>query len=252
MWNRVLTAAFLAPWIFCCLPAGLAMSDDQEGCLFCHGLGLVVRAGQEVRYIGVGEHPGSAHASLYCSDCHPDAKVVPHPARPNPASCVGECHGVTPSARDTHRRASVGAGVEAHRKASFPRGPCLLCHGGADRAGDKAAADARCRGCHGEKEADIRRGVHARVFSVPAANRCAACHPPHRGSAGAAAPSCDGPACHAKVSPRMLRLAGHEKGAGSPISVRKGGRIGTFLGIAFLGWLVGGRMSRSTGRGENP
>lgn len=239
-------------WVLSILAAGPAMAEDQEGCLFCHRLGLVVRSGLEIRHLQVGEHAGISHASLYCSDCHPDAKMAPHPARPNPASCVGECHGVTSSARDTHRRASTGGGVETHRKVSFPRAPCLLCHSGEDKVGDATATDFRCHGCHREKVTDIRRGVHSWVSSAQTANRCAACHPPHRGGSGVTTPSCDGPRCHAKVSPRMLRLAGHEKGEDSWFSLQRAGRMGTFVAIAFLGWFVGGRISRPAGKGGNP
>jgi hypothetical protein len=50
----------------------------------------------------------------------------------------------------------------------------------------------------------------------------------------------------------MLRLAGHEKGEDSWFSLQRAGRMGTFVAIAFLGWFVGGRISRPAGKGGNP
>ncbi len=252
MWNRVLPAVSLMVWVLSSLAAGPAMAEDEEGCLFCHRLGLVVRNGQETRHIQVEDPAGSAHASLYCSDCHPDAKIAPHPERPSPASCIGDCHGVTTSAKDSHRRASVGRGVEAHRKISFPRAPCHLCHRGEDKAGDRAAIDSRCRGCHREKVADVLGGIHSRVSTIPEANRCSGCHPPHAGGTNAGTSSCEGTGCHAKVSTRMKSLAGHETGAHSWMSFQRAGSVGAFLVIAILGWFGGRWVSMPRGKGENP
>lgn len=252
MWNRALPAVLLIASVLSGLPAARALADDQEGCLFCHRLGLTARSGQETRFLRVAEHAGSAHAPLYCSDCHPDAKFAPHSARPNPASCVGDCHGGTTSAKESHRMASAGAGVEAHRKVSYPRAPCLLCHRAEDKGGDRSASEFRCHECHGQKDADVSRGIHATVSAGATANRCSACHPPHRGNTGVAVSSCEGAGCHGQVTPRMRRLAGHEKAADSRFSPQKGARAGTFVVIAFLGWFAGGRISRPARGGRTP
>ena len=247
MWNSFLMAVFflLLPPI---LQPGAVLAGDEEGCLFCHRLGLVIRTGGEIRELDVVEHPGAAHASLYCSDCHPDAKIAPHPARPNPATCAGDCHGVTDSARRTHRRASAGGRTGTHRKVSFPKAPCVSCHRAGDRPGDSGATDARCRGCHMGYASDARNGIHSRVPAARGGNRCAVCHPPHPEGADTREASCGGAGCHDRIPPRMIRLAAHEKTAGVRFSTTRAGRGGAFLVIAFLGWYGGRRLS---GKGEN-
>ena len=86
-WAALLAGMFL-------ILGGYAVAGDEEGCLFCHRLELhrssAIAKGSNLR---VWDPPGGLHDSLYCSDCHQDAKVAPHPSLPGPATCIGECHG---------------------------------------------------------------------------------------------------------------------------------------------------------------
>ncbi|HEY6009768.1 MAG TPA: hypothetical protein VIU40_15690 [Geobacteraceae bacterium] len=93
---------------------------DQEGCLFCHRLELA-NAGATVSDLRVAESNRAHHAGLYCSDCHPDAKVTPHAVSPGAARCIGECHSAgTGAVPETHRRAAFGGLTETHRQAAMP------------------------------------------------------------------------------------------------------------------------------------
>ena len=233
---------------------GAALASDQEGCLLCHRLELRVAGGAGGKSIRVYDPAGGSHDPLYCSDCHIDARDVPHPAPPGPAQCIGDCHGATPSAGASHRAAAFGRLTEGHRPLTLPAAPCRLCHGAADHGEGRAAARARCGSCHRAVAAASARGPHARFDGGRGA--CTGCHPPHAaspaGEAGSKA-SCDGSGCHRSVTPAMRSLAGH--GAAG----KKGGRDlplrgAIFFGIAAAGWLLGGVVLRpkSASGGKGP
>ncbi|HEY5997337.1 MAG TPA: hypothetical protein VIU29_09955, partial [Candidatus Deferrimicrobiaceae bacterium] len=105
-----------------------AHAADQEGCLFCHRLELA-NAGATVSDLRVAEPSRALHAGLYCSDCHPDAKVTPHAVPPGAARCIDDCHSAgTGTVPETHRRAAFGGLTETHRRTAMPDSPCILCH----------------------------------------------------------------------------------------------------------------------------
>ncbi len=229
------------------LLAGRARAADEEGCLLCHGLDLRAAAtGRDGRDLRVREALGGIHDALFCSDCHADARKAPHAAAPGPAQCIGECHGQTAAARESHRRASYGGLSEPHRTLSAPDAPCRLCHGATDRRGSAEAILARCAGCHASERASEARGVHARLSGSGGFGLCGDCHPAHPAAAGGAKAACEGRACHQGVSAGMRRLVGHKGGvAGGPAS-----EAGAVVGFAVLGWIVGRRLSpRGPGSG---
>jgi hypothetical protein len=213
---------------------------DEEGCLFCHALELQsAAAGREGRDLRVRESTGGRHDTLFCSDCHADGRRAPHAATPGPAQCIGECHGQTAGARDSHRRASYGGLSEPHRGISSPAAPCRLCHRAADRPESRGAILERCAGCHpGERHSETR-GVHARLAGPRGVGLCVACHVAHPSGSAAARTTCGGPDCHATVTAGMKRLVGHRgEVAGGRVS-----EAGFLAGFAALGWIVGRRLS---------
>ena len=223
------------------LSAAAAKGADEEGCLLCHRLSLKQHPSAGRSDLRVQDPPRGIHESLFCSDCHGDAKVAPHPAPPGPASCLGECHGGKPDHMASHRRASFGGLTEAHRRLSEPAAPCLLCHRADDRPGDPVPVAARCGSCHPARRSTAERGVHGRLAGARETGLCPQCHRPHPSADAsvAAGASCEGTGCHASVSVRMRRLAGHGGTSG-----RKRGPGGVVMALAFAaiasgGWLLG-------------
>lgn len=244
MWSR--KKAFL---VFLLVFSGSAASaGDQEGCQFCHRLEIHRSSGQaKGGDLRVWEAPGGLHDPLYCSDCHLDARIAPHPATPGPATCIGDCHGSTSEDRSSHQRASFGGGIEFHRNLSAPRAPCLLCHRASDKKGDTETIGARCGGCHPAEKDSVERGVHARFFRGGTGGMCARCHRAHPDGEDAPKVSCDGEGCHGKVTGTMRRLAEHEKKGAAGESAGKIPRAGVFLFIIVLGWASGRFLSPATG-----
>ncbi len=243
-------AACLVLWgVIVLLPAGRAWAVDEEGCLFCHGLDMASRASEpDGRDLCVREPVGGPHDALFCSDCHPDARRAPHASEPGAAQCIGDCHGQTASAKDSHRRASYGGLSESHRGLSSPQAPCRLCHRAADKAGSRATIAERCAGCHpGERSSEIR-GVHARFGGPRGVRLCAACHVAHPAGSAAATATCTGPGCHQTATVRMNRLAGHRGGAARG----RASAAAVLVGLAGLGWIVGRRLSPPLRSGGEP
>jgi hypothetical protein len=246
MWNK--WAALLAGVLL--LLGGYAMAGDEEGCLFCHRLELhqssALAIGSNLR---VWDPPGGLHDSLYCSDCHQDAKEAPHPALPGPATCIGECHGSDPEATASHRRASFGGANETHRILSSPRAPCLLCHRATDKKGDTGTIESRCGGCHAGERNSVAQGVHARFYRKDEWELCARCHRVHTEGENSPQVACNGQGCHGgEVTEAMRRLGSHETKGGERKTAGKIPRAGVFLLIAAFGW-VSGRFLSPTGKG---
>ncbi len=243
MWSRRTSVLLL----LLLLSASSASGGDQEGCQFCHR--LEIRRSSAPRTKGgdlrVWEAPGGLHDPLYCSDCHPDARVAPHPSTPGPATCIGECHAPSPGVRDTHRRASFGGGIEVHRVLSAPRSPCLLCHRATDRKHDTEPIEVRCGNCHREERNSVARGVHARFARQGSAGMCARCHRMHSDPKDAPTVACEGSGCHRIVTAGMRRLAAHENSGGG--TAGRISRAGVFLFIVTLGW-ASGRFLSPAGR----
>jgi len=245
MWNR---RAGILLFILMVASTGTAAGGDEEGCLFCHRLGIVRNLHGRAISLRVWDPPGGTHATLYCSDCHTDAKNAPHAVPPGPANCIGECHGSTGKAAGTHRQAAFGGLTEVHRSAAAPFAPCRLCHGAGDPAEKAGRIVARCGACHASETGSLSRGIHARV---PMATACIGCHPPHREErAGERNASCDGGSCHRAVSEREIRLAGHDvRGPDSGVAGSIG-RGAVFLLIVLSGWGSGWLLSASSTRKE--
>lgn len=231
------------PWLW--LPAaGSVYAGDEEGCLFCHR--LEIRAAEPLpggRDLRVWETPGGPHGALYCSDCHPDAGKAPHAAAPGPAQCIGDCHGQSARAKESHRRASFGGLIEPHRSLASPGAPCRLCHRASDPPGRIEAIIARCAGCHDRARESVARGVHARLAGRAGAGMCPDCHAVHSSAAGGVKASCAGAGCHASVTDAMRRLAGHAGKEAQGRTTRGAAEAGVVLGLAIGGLLVGRSLS---------
>lgn len=245
MWNRSTfagwgraSAAFAVLALACCGPAG---ASDQEGCLFCHRLALLVVENGAEKNLKVQDPPGSSHDPLICSDCHKDAGDVPHPAPPGIAQCIGECHGGGESAAAAHRSAAFGGLGESHRRAVPGGSPCVLCHRAVDRKGDRTAPQRRCAACHREERIAAAAGPHGERATE--ASFCIDCHPPHGAGNGQVAggnASCAGPRCHAVTSRELLSLGKHRGRGGRGSGTAKG--ILFFL-LASAGWAAGAFLS---------
>lgn len=245
MWNspKFFITAFLIAWIF--LPAA-ASGGDEEGCMICHRLAIRKSTAEGGTSLRVSDQTGGPHDTLYCSDCHPDAKSAPHSAAPGAASCIGECHSSSTKASQTHRAASFGGLIEGHRSISVPRAPCQLCHRSTDRTSSRKIVAGRCVGCHVRERKSVSRGVHARIQRRTGDGMCADCHLAHGTSAkndnvsfGKA--NCGGGECHARLTDGMKILGGHEKRAESGGKSGTTSAVGIFLAAAALG-VASGRL----------
>ncbi len=244
MWSRRHTGiAFALAWI-CVAAPGPVLAGDEEGCLFCHSLELrVAGPSADGRDLRVWETPGGSHGALYCSDCHPDAGKAPHAAVPGPAQCIGECHGQTALAKESHRRASYGGLIESHRILASPGAPCRLCHRATDKGGNRGLIVARCAGCHGRIRESVARGVHARIGGAGGAGMCPECHVAHPVAPGGRKASCAGAGCHPSVTVGMRRLALHGGDQARGWAPRRAAEGGIIVGFAALGLLLGRRLS---------
>ena len=225
-------------------PAGAA---DQEGCLLCHRLELRVAADGADRILKVHDSPDWIHNTLYCSDCHPDARNAPHAGPPGAAQCIGECHGGSGGTIASHRRAAFAGFTESHRRVSPGKSPCRLCHTAEDRKGDRTARDRRCAGCHRKEREVAAFGPHGAFANTE--RFCLDCHPAHpEGTAAAATAgtSCSAPRCHARVSPAMRALVDHRGRDGEG---REFARALVFFLLALTGWAAGWALSPPSGRG---
>jgi len=235
----------LAAAVFVATPP--AMAADQEGCLLCHRLELRVGADEAERNLKVHDSPDWLHKSLYCSDCHPDARNAPHTAPPVAAQCIGECHGGNDTAVASHRRAAFAGFTESHRRASPGKSTCRLCHSAADRKGDRSAKERQCAGCHRREYDAAAAGPHGGFANTP--RFCVNCHPAHPESASAGTSgvaSCAAPGCHARVSPVLRALADHRGQGGKG---RGFARALLFFLLAFTGGAAGWALSPPPGRG---
>jgi cytochrome b subunit of formate dehydrogenase len=137
----------------------------------------------------------SVHANLACTDCHAEAKSLPHPAKLTRVACAS-CHA---AAKTDFLQ---GAHAEAAAKGMTNAPNCVTCHGGHDIL-PKNNRDARtfplnivkiCGDCHqkfttsdglsGKQHiANYLESVHGRAVSkggLAVAATCADCHGNHR------------------------------------------------------------------------
>jgi hypothetical protein len=253
MWNSRKAGAAILVLAWLLFPAS-AWGEDEEGCLICHRLGMrraSLEGGEELR---VSDPRGGPHESLYCSDCHPDAKAAPHPVSPGAASCIGECHSSSQAAVETHRAASFGGINEGHRGISAPRAPCRLCHRAEDRLANRDAVMDRCSGCHARERDSVSRGVHARIRGQSGDGMCAGCHLAHKTPVKSrmiptGKANCGGKECHARVTDGMMKLGGHDDGPETGRTSGKAAGAGIFLALAGLG-AVSSRFLCGHGRGR--
>jgi len=239
-------AAFLGMTLV--LLAGVAFPADQEGCLLCHRLGLRIAPDGVGRPLDVRDAPGGSHGTLYCSDCHPDARTIPHAVSPGPSRCIGECHGTPAGSGSSHRRAAFGGLTETHRNVAYPRPPCLACHAYGDARGESAAVDGRCVACHRNEGLAVRKGPNWRMSR--ASGGCVGCHPAHpQGAAGKTPANCAGTGCHPRTTPGMRAIVDH-RGAESDTGIWAKGVL--FLAIAVAAWGFGGTTRPRGGTEGSP
>ncbi len=235
--SAALTLTLAASLFVFGFPAGAA---DQEGCLLCHRLELRVVSGGTEKILKVHDSPDWIHETLYCSDCHSDARNAPHAVPPGTAQCIGECHGGSGGAIASHRRAAFAGFTESHRRVSPGRSPCRFCHAAADRKGERSAIKLRCEGCHGKERGLAAVGPHGAFANTD--RFCVDCHPAHRETGGGATgtASCGGPGCHARASSAMRALVDHR--GTEDVGV---GKALLFFALAFAGWTAGRFLSPS-------
>jgi cytochrome b subunit of formate dehydrogenase len=114
-------------------------------------------------YLGLQPLRNSMHADLLCVDCHPDARVLPHPLRQGPATCNGQCH---VQAQADFERSSHAESLAAG-DANAPT--CATCHGGHRILGVEERQSLThpfhavhvCGNCHKTHTAPLSNGVDA-------------------------------------------------------------------------------------------
>lgn len=138
----------------------------------------------------------SVHAELHCVECHTDARLLPHPAKLNTATCATSCH----------ENAAKDYALGSHSEALLAKNPlaptCASCHGSHEilKVSDRKSAQNKlnslhlCGDCH-EKHAPVGDpsdpkarvlgylgSTHARAVTkagLPMAATCADCHGAH-------------------------------------------------------------------------
>lgn len=138
----------------------------------------------------------SVHAELHCVECHTDARLLPHPAKLNTATCATSCH----------ENAAKDYALGSHSEALLAKNPlaptCASCHGSHEilKVSDRKSAQNKlnslhlCGDCH-EKHAPVGDpsdpkarvlgylgSTHARAVTkagLPMAASCADCHGAH-------------------------------------------------------------------------
>jgi predicted CXXCH cytochrome family protein len=163
----------------------------DEPCLSCHGaledvktaaeaLGVQLAPGKlEKLVVSLGK--GSVHENLACTDCHPEAEEVPHPAGMGRKNVCLSCHEDAGGElqRSVHRD-PLGQG--------HFRAPCWACHTAHDvrPAKDEASSLApqnvarTCLQCHNKQEYLV--GVHGhgvQLAGLDLAATCVSCHGGH-------------------------------------------------------------------------
>ncbi len=213
-------------------------ASDTEGCMECHRLSLVsVRAGDIGKLIYLTEkgEGGPRHRETYCSDCHTDALVIPHPSPPENVSCLERCHikKDEDAIRDTHSRKYYAYQENAHFEKGYS---CKSCH---SEFSEKSSfhASLMCLQCHvewggGDRKLLLSTPVHGNLIGENALVQCVDCHTPHTGGGKKGiertSPSnCfRGSECHDERMLKKLYLGGHVK-KGVDSAVR------TILRVAF-------------------
>jgi cytochrome b subunit of formate dehydrogenase len=148
---RMFVATSLMLWLG--LLPSMAAQIQNSDCLACHNevsFSTSVQGKPVSLYVSERLFQQSVHSTLSCTDCHADAKSIPHPTGLAKPSC-GTCH--------TDEEAAYGRSV----------------HGQAVLHGDANAA--HCVDCHGEPHAILSSTDPASKVShsnIP--NTCGTCH----------------------------------------------------------------------------
>ena len=118
-------------------------------------------------YIADGQFRGSVHAKAACTDCHQDARTLPHALKLGTASCAtAACH----SLEGERQQRSAHAAAAARND---PRAPtCITCHGGHDivTKSDRASRVhplnilRLCADCHQQQQTPTPGGHNTREF----------------------------------------------------------------------------------------
>lgn len=171
--------------------SGLVAADDSA-CLECHGSAQQVRdaasameldlEAARVTALTVGpRQPGALHADVACTDCHPGAEEVPHPATVTQGNPCATCHEGALTAVNASVHGDPAGGTAL-------RNPCWSCHGAHDIFPTKDPASnlspphvaARCLACHNKRE--YLTGEHGRAVQLgglDVAATCVSCHGGH-------------------------------------------------------------------------
>lgn len=161
---------FLAALILTCVFSTSANTADSESCIACHGNKdfTTTRKGRTISlFVNQGDFSRSAHSSVGCVGCHPDAQVAEPPHKPGLAAvdCAG-CH----KAEKEHYDASIHG--QAMRRGTQYAPGCIDCHGKHDILKSsnplsqtfKMNIPLLCGKCHKE-DAPV-----ARLFDIPQKN----------------------------------------------------------------------------------
>ncbi len=234
-----------------------AYAMDPEGCIECHEMQLIVKAGQAYRNLRVAEkeYRLSSHGSLYCSDCHASETIVPHEPGNREAVCFEKCHskGSIEEVRKVHTEKYYSYQDDIHYKEGIG---CADCHSEFGKV-KTYAMSLKCLTCHGKNGEGkgvllVSTPVHGDLTGVGGVVTCGDCHSPHIPKEKRTEETLNcyrGSECHGNRVVRKIAVGGHLSSGGGRILgvIREAVRIVVVLFLLVgVGLILSG--SRKNGR----
>ena len=177
---------------FALLLSAPALAADDSACLECHGsrqqvtdaasaMDLKLTPDRIGKLVVQPAEPGTVHDGIACTDCHPKATEVPHPAGMLQDNPCATCHddALKQLNKSSHRDPAGGSQLRAE---------CWACHGAHNVRSVKDPKSAvapinvigRCLACHNKRAYLV--GVHGQAVQLAGldvAATCVSCHGAH-------------------------------------------------------------------------
>lgn len=185
-------AILVVPVLLAFAGAGLAAAQDSAGCLECHGSLEKITDAASVMEMKLPRQRleklvihapgnGNAHEGVDCTDCHPKAEEIPHPADVLAGNPCVTCHDDVAAKLDKSAHRDPNGGDDF-------RAPCWACHTAHNvyPSSDPRSSmhpqhvASRCLQCHDKQE--YLAGVHGfgvELAGLDVAATCVSCHGSH-------------------------------------------------------------------------
>ena len=190
--KRIVNLAYVASIALAIGLGGECRAADDKDCLECHGskekvgdaagaMDLKLSAERSASLVIPASIPGGVHAGVACTDCHPKATEIPHPAGTLSGNPCATCH-------DDAVKQVDGSAHRDPKGGSELRAECWDCHTAHEvrKTKDPLSAVApvnvasRCLNCHAKREYLV--GVHGQAVQLgglDVAATCVSCHGAH-------------------------------------------------------------------------